>query len=197
MPGASQLKAMSLLKNAIHGAVETFNSLNELEEPLNKASQLVKQCLLDGHKLLTCGNGGSASDAAHFATEFLCRFMGERRPYPAVSLTSEGGLLTAIGNDYSFEEVFARQVWGLGQTGDVLIAFTTSGRSRNVLRAIEEAKRKGLESIVFLGKEGGFTRGVATVELLVKGDVTARIQEGQKLLFHVLCEMVEQALPKI
>src|SRR5450432_1849958 len=188
---------MSLLKNAIDEAVETFHSLNALEEPLERAAQIVKQCLLDGHKLLICGNGGSASDAAHFGTEYLCRFMGERRPYPAISLTSEGGLLTAIGNDYSFEEVFARQVWGLGQTGDVLIAFTTSGLSRNVLRAIEEANRKGLKSIAFLGNEGGFTHGVATVELLVQKQNTARIQEAQKLLFHVLCEIVEQSLPKI
>jgi phosphoheptose isomerase len=188
---------MSLLKTAIATAIETFQSLNELEEPLDRASKIVRQCLLDGHKLLTCGNGGSASDAAHFATEFLCRFMGDRRPYPAVSLTGEGGLLTAIGNDYAFEEIFARQIWGLGQTGDVVIAFTTSGRSLNVIRALEEASRKGLQSIAFLGKEGGPTRGLATVELIVKGDVTARIQEAQKLLFHVLCETVEQSLPKI
>ena len=97
--------------------------------------------------------------------------------------------MTAICNDYTFDEVFARQVWGLGEKGDVLIAFTTSGKSKNVLRALEEAKRRGLESICFLGRDGGFTKGVATLELLVPGTVTARIQEGQKLLFHVLCEL--------
>ena len=96
----------------------------------------------------------------------------------------------------SADEIFARQVWGLGEKGDVLIALTTSGKSKNVLRALEEAKRKGIESICFLGRDGGFTKGVATLDLLVPGDITARIQEGHKLLFHVLCEMVEEKLPK-
>jgi D-sedoheptulose 7-phosphate isomerase len=104
--------------------------------------------------------------------------------------------MTAVCNDYHFEEIFARQVWGLGQKGDVVVAFTTSGKSQNVLRALEEAKKKGLESICFLGRDGGFTKGVATVELLVAGESTARIQEAQKLLFHVLCETVERDLPK-
>jgi D-sedoheptulose 7-phosphate isomerase len=167
-----------------------------LEEPLNRAAALVLGCLTSGHKLLLCGNGGSASDATHFATEFLCRFCDDRRPYPAISLTANGEFMTAVCNDYHADEIFARQVWGLGQTGDVLLAFTTSGKSRNVLRALEEAKRKGLESICFLGRDGGFTKGLATMDILVSGNSTARIQEAQKLLFHVLCETVERDLPK-
>ena len=130
------------------------------------------------------------------ATEFLCRFVEDRRPYPAISLTANGEFLTAVCNDYAAEEIFARQVWGLGEKGDVLIAFTTSGKSRNVLRALEEAKRRGMESICFLGRDGGFTRGVATVDLIASGKNTARIQETQKLVFHVLCETVEQKLSK-
>jgi len=105
--------------------------------------------------------------------------------------------MTAVCNDYHADEIFARQVWGLGEKGDVLIAFTTSGKSKNILRALEEAKRKGVESICFLGRDGGFTKGVATLDLLVPGNNTARIQEGQKLLFHVLCEIVEEKLPKV
>ena len=104
--------------------------------------------------------------------------------------------MTAVCNDYHADEIFARQVWGLGEKGDVLIAFTTSGKSKNILRALEEAKRKGVDSICFLGRDGGFTKGVATLDLLVAGDNTARIQEGQKLLFHVLCEIVDEKLPK-
>ena len=104
--------------------------------------------------------------------------------------------MTAVCNDYGADEIFARQVWGLGEKGDVLIAFTTSGKSRNILRALEEAKRKGVESICFLGRDGGFTKGAATLDLLVPGNNTARIQEGHKLLFHVLCETVEKDLPK-
>jgi D-sedoheptulose 7-phosphate isomerase len=170
--------------------------LTALEEPLNRAAQMVLRCLTAGHKLLVCGNGGSASDATHLATEFLCHYKDDRRPYPAISLTANGEFLTAVCNDYHADEIFARQVWGLGQKGDVLIAFTTSGKSRNVLRALEQAKRQGLESMCFLGRDGGFTKGVATLDLLVPGDNTARIQEGHTLLFHVLCEIVDRGLPK-
>jgi phosphoheptose isomerase len=184
------------LQKAIDEAIATFRGLTALEEPLNRAAKMLLACLTSGHKLLVCGNGGSASDATHLATEFLCRFAGDRRPYPAISLTANGELMTAVCNDYHADEIFARQVWGLGAKGDVLIAFTTSGKSKNVLRALEEAKRKGMESICLLGRDGGFTKGVATLDLLVPGENTARIQEAQKLLYHVLCEMVDEKLPK-
>jgi D-sedoheptulose 7-phosphate isomerase len=187
---------MAHLQKAIDEAVATFRGLAVLEKPLNRAAKMVLACLTSGHKLLVCGNGGSASDATHFATEFLCRFMGDRRPYPAISLTANGEFMTAVCNDYHGDEIFARQIWGLGQKGDVLIAFTTSGKSKNVLRALEEAKRKGIKSICFLGRNGGFTKGKATIDLLVAGSNTARIQEAQKLLYHVLCEMVDEKLPK-
>jgi D-sedoheptulose 7-phosphate isomerase len=156
----------------------------------------VVSCLTSGHKLLVCGNGGSASDATHVATEFLCRYRDDRRPYPAISLTANGEFMTAVCNDYTSDEIFARQVWGLGQRGDVLIAFTTSGKSRNILRALKEANRKRMKSICFLGRDGGFTKGVATLDVLVPGNVTARIQEAHTLLFHVLCEAADQRLPK-
>jgi len=188
---------MAHLQKAIDEAVATFRGLTALEDPLNRAAKMVLACLTSGHKLLVCGNGGSASDATHFATEFLCRFMGDRRPYPAISLTANGEFMTAVCNDYSADEIFARQIWGLGQKGDVLIAFTTSGKSKNVLRALEEAKRKGIESICFLGRDGGFTKGMATIDLLVTGNNTARIQEAQTVLFHVLCEMADEKLPKV
>jgi phosphoheptose isomerase len=187
---------MSLLKQAIEDALATTRGLAAFEEPLQRAADMVSRCLTSGHKLLVCGNGGSAADATHLATEVLVRFVEDRRPYPAISLAANGELMTAICNDYNFDEVFARQVWGLGEKGDLLIVLTTSGKSRNVLRALEEANRKGVESIAFLGRDGGFTKGVATLDLLVPGTVTARIQEAHKLLFHVLCEIVEQRLPK-
>jgi phosphoheptose isomerase len=187
---------MAHLQKAIDEAVAAFRGLTALEEPLNRAAQMVLACLTSGHKLLVCGNGGSASDATHFATEFLCRFGDDRRPYPALSLTANGEFMTAVCNDYHADEIFARQVWGLGQNGDLLIAFTTSGKSKNILRALEEARRKGIESICFLGRDGGFTKGAATIDLLVPGNSTARIQEAQKLLYHVLCEMAEEKLPK-
>lgn len=187
---------MTLLQQAVEDSIATFRGLADLEEPLNRAAQMVFHCLTSGHKLFTCGNGGSASDATHLASEFLCRFVDDRRPYPAISLTTDGGFLTAVCNDYSADEMFARQVQGLTEMGDVLIALTTSGKSKNVLRALEEAKRKGIESICFLGRDGGFTKGVATLDLLVPGNQTARIQEAHKLLIHALCEIVEGKLPK-
>jgi len=187
---------MTPLQRAIEDSVTTSRALAALEKPLDHAAQMVLRCLTSGHKLLVCGNGGSASDATHLASEFLCRFVEDRRPYPALSLTAGGEFMTAVCNDYHADEIFARQIWGLAVNGDVLIALTTSGKSKNVLRALEEAKRKRIESICFLGRDGGFTKGVATVDLLVPGDKTARIQEGQKLLMHVLCEMVEEKLPK-
>jgi D-sedoheptulose 7-phosphate isomerase len=187
---------MTPLQQAIEDSVATLRGLASLEEPLDCAAGMVVRCLTSGHKLLLCGNGGSASDATHLATEFLCRYRDDRRPYPAISLTANGEFMTSVCNDYGADEIFARQVWGLGDKGDMLIAFTTSGKSRNVLRALEEARRKGMESICFLGRDGGFTKGMATLDLLVPGNDTARIQEGQKLLFHVLCEMVDEELPR-
>jgi phosphoheptose isomerase len=187
---------MTLLQSAVKDSVAATRRLTTLEKPLARAANLILRCLKSGGKLLVCGNGGSASDATHLATEFLCRYRDDRRPYAAISLTVNGEFMTAVCNDYQAEEIFARQVWGLGRKGDVLIAFTTSGKSRNILRALEEANRKGMKSICFLGRDGGFTKGVATVDLLVSGANTARIQEAQTLLFHVLCEAADAKLPK-
>jgi len=187
---------MTQLLQAIEASIAGLRVLAGLEEPLDRAAKMVLRCLTSGHKLLICGNGGSASDATHLATEFLCRYREERRPYPAISLTANGELMTAMCNDYHADEIFARQIWGLGQPGDLVIAFTTSGKSKNIQRALAEARSRGIESISFLGRDGGFTKGLATLDLLVAGDSTARIQEAHKLLFHVLCEMVEEKLPK-
>jgi phosphoheptose isomerase len=187
---------MTRLQRLIEESVATLRGLEPLDEPLARAAKMVLDCLTSGRKLLVCGNGGSASEATHFATEFLCRFRDERRPYPAISLTANGEYMTAVCNDYHADEIFARQVWGLGEKGDVLIAFTTSGKSKNILRALEEAKLRNVQSICFLGRDGGFTKGAATIDLIVPGNVTARIQEGHKLLMHALCEMVEEKLPK-
>ncbi|HEX9046971.1 MAG TPA: SIS domain-containing protein [Verrucomicrobiae bacterium] len=187
---------MSHLQRAVEESIATLRNLATLEEPLNRAAHLVTRSLLGGHKLLVCGNGGSASDATHLATEFLCRFKEDRRPYPAISLPANGEFMTAVCNDYHADEIFARQVWGLATPGDVLIVITTSGKSKNVVRALEEARRKGVESIAFLGRDGGFTKGIATIDLIVPGNNTARIQEGQKVLYHALCEMVDEKLPK-
>lgn len=187
---------MTHFENSLTEALETLESIRTLEEPLILAAAAVLECLLGGGKILLCGNGGSAADSAHIATEFTCRFKDDRRPYPALALNIDGGLLTAIGNDYAFQDIFSRQVQAFGRPGDILIAISSSGKSRNVLSAIEEARRQKMKNIVLLGKGGGFTAGAGDIELIVPGKITARIQEAQKFLLHVLCEMVEEKLPK-
>lgn len=167
-----------------------------LEPEIAAAADLVTAALLRGNKLLACGNGGSASDASHFTTEFVSRFDRERRPWPAISLSAHGGDLTAIGNDYDFRDVFARQVSAFGKPGDVLIVFTTSGQSENVRRALQQAKAQTVETIAFLGRGGGQVAGMADVQLLAPGQVTARIQEAHKILLHALCETVEDRLER-
>ena len=184
----------STLEQAIYGSIETLQSLKKIESEIARAAEMIEQCLRARNKLLICGNGGSASDAAHFATELVVRFAKDRRAYPAICLTGDGGLLTAAANDYGFDEIFARQVAAFGVEGDVLIVLTTSGKSKNVQRALEEAKSRKLKTIAFLGRDGGLTIGIADVDLLVASDSTARIQEAHKLLLHVLCETVESRL---
>jgi phosphoheptose isomerase len=181
----------SLEKNI--AAVQTMlNSLHLLSGNVERAADAIATALLGGHKLLACGNGGSAADASHLTTEFVCRFQRDRRPYPAISLATHGGDMTAIGNDYSFNDLFSRQVQCFGQPGDVLAAFTTSGQSENVLRAIKAARECGVTSIAFLGRDGGQCAGIADIELIVRDQVTARIQEAHKLLLHTICEIVEE-----
>lgn len=196
MSNSADSGGLSQFQASHREAIETFEAIRTLEEPLARAAQVVLTALTGGKKLLFCGNGGSAADSAHMATEFTCRFKEDRRPYPAIALNVDGGLLTAVGNDYAFQDIFSRQVQAFGQPGDVLITLTTSGKSRNVLSAIEEARRRKVHTIAFLGKGGGFTAGAAEIELVVPGTVTARIQEAHKFLLHVLCEIVEKDLPK-
>ena len=185
----------NILKAAIAAATETLGRLTNLEAPVGAAADLIVDCLTTGKKLLVCGNGGSAADAADFSTEFGCRFDKDRRPYPAMNLSQGGSLITATANDYTFEEVFARQIRGFGLTGDVVVVISTSGNSKNIRRALEEAKACRLKTIALLGRDGGACAGMADVELMVPGSSTARIQEAHKFLLHVLCEMCESRLP--
>ena len=185
---------MISVHESIQEAVAAIELLYDIEAPIRSAAQVIEQALLSGKKVLTCGNGGSAADSSHLATEIACRFLGDRRPFPAISLSADGGLLTATGNDYSFEEIFARQVIAFGTSGDLLIALSTSGQSENVRRALEQAKALDLHSIAILGRDGGRCRGIASIDLIVPHSSTARIQEAHKVIIHLLCELIEPAL---
>ena len=185
-----------ILNSAIAEAAKTLQSVANLEPQITKAAELITNCLTSGGKVLACGNGGSAADAADFCTELACRFVEDRRPYPAMNLSQGGSLLTATANDYGFDKIFARQVTAFGNAGDVLVAITTSGKSKNIRAAIEEARSRKLKTIALLGRDGGPSGGLADIDLIIKGDSTARIQEAHKFMLHVICEICETRLPK-
>jgi phosphoheptose isomerase len=193
---AEMRSASEILQGAVAAASETLGSIVDLDEQIAKAADLITNCLTNGNKLLVCGNGGSAADAADFCTEFACRFVQDRRPYPALNLAQGGSLLTATGNDYGFDEIFARQVAAYGMRNDLLVGLTTSGKSQNIRRALEEGKKRKLKTIALLGRDGGSTIGIADVDLVVKGNSTARIQEAHKFILHVLCEICETRLAR-
>jgi D-sedoheptulose 7-phosphate isomerase len=183
---------MTILEEATRDAVTTLQALAPFQADLDRAAVIVGECLTaHGGKLLVCGNGGSAGDSADFATEFACKFITDRRPFPALNLAACGSLLTANANDFGVEEMFARSVRAFGKPGDVLVALTTSGNSANILAALRTAQAAGLHTIALLGRDGGQARGLAEIEFIVPSQITARIQEGQRFLLHVLCEMVE------
>src|SRR5438067_6225025 len=156
-----------ILKSAIGAATTTLRSIVDLESQVAKAADLVVDGLTNGKKVLACGNGGSAADAADFCTELACRFVEDRRPYPAMNLSQGGSLLTATGNDYGFDEVFARQVHAFGNAGDVLVAISTSGKSKNIRHAIEQAQARKLKTVALLGRDGGSMAGLANIDLVV------------------------------
>jgi phosphoheptose isomerase len=158
------------------------------------AAGILRECLDNGGRILLCGNGGSAADAQHLAAEFVGRFVRERRALPALALTTDSSILTAIGNDFGFEEVFARQIEALGGPGDVLIALSTSGNSPNVRAAVKTAKNKGLRTIGLAGRDGGSLAKMADIPLVVHSGNTARIQECHMAIGHILCELVEEEM---
>ncbi|WP_416547583.1 SIS domain-containing protein [Limnohabitans sp. DCL3] len=172
----------------------TMQSLTQLSDLVLEASRALAGALKGGGKLMLCGNGGSASDAQHFAAEMMGRFQKSRQPYAAVALTSDTSVLTCIANDYAFDQIFARQVQGLGRSGDVLVALSTSGQSPNVVQAAIEARQSGVFVLGLTGKGGGALKPHCDLCLVVESASTARIQEAHILLIHTLCELVEQGL---
>jgi D-sedoheptulose 7-phosphate isomerase len=159
---------------------------------LAAAAELIRTALATGHKLLFCGNGGSAADAQHWAAEFVGRFQKERRGLPAIALTVDTSILTAVANDYGYERVFSRQVEALGQPGDVLIGVSTSGNSGNVVAAVELAKTRGLKTVSLTGCGGGKLAQLTDVCLAIPCKVTARVQEVHSLMGHILCELADE-----
>jgi len=158
------------------------------------AAESMISAIKGGHKLFFCGNGGSAADSQHIAAEFIGRFQKERKAWPAIALTTDSSALTALGNDYTFDIVFSRQLQALGQKGDVLIAISTSGNSKNVLEAVKEAKKIGITSVGVTGGSGGPLAALCDIPIIAASTKTARIQESHLVIFHSICELVENTL---
>ncbi len=184
----------SLFLTNVQQQIQVLQSLHRLAPEVQRAGELATQALLQGGKLMFCGNGGSAADSQHLAAELTGRFIQDRRPLAALALSTDTSALTCIANDYAFDEVFARQVLALGRPGDVLIGISTSGQSRNVIRAIEAARAQGVGVIGLLGRDGGAIGPMCDVAIVVDSLVTARIQEAHILVGHSLCGMIEQGL---
>jgi D-sedoheptulose 7-phosphate isomerase len=186
-----------LLRARVREAISVCQGLLEDEQlvvTVDAVVEAIVESVSGGGKVLLCGNGGSAADAQHLAAELVGRFCLEREPFPAVALADNVSAVTAVSNDYGYSEVFVRAVRGLGKPGDVLIGISTSGRSRNVVSALEAARERGMVTVAFVGAEGSPMEDASEHVLRVPGPSTARIQEGQMLLGHTIFELVEREL---
>ena len=183
------------MSSAIDELIEVLaNSRNSLEPKIRQLAELAKKTLDSNNKIMLCGNGGSASQAQHIATELSGRYKDDRQPLAGMALTADSSALTAIGNDYGFDEIFARQVEALGVIGDLLIGLSTSGNSQNVVDAIERAKKIGIRTVGMTGRLGGELSSICDLVLNVESSITARIQEIHLLCGHMMCELIDEAL---
>ena len=186
------------IKNQILESAKIKNEMvNNGVESIEKAAQLIIESIKDGGKILWCGNGGSAADAQHLATELMGRMSDhDRMPIPSIALTTDSSFITAWSNDTDFDSIFSRQVQGLGEEGDVLVGISTSGNSENIINALKQAKFKKLKTIAFSGKTGGSLDGIADVTIKVPSDNTQRIQESHIMIGQILCSLIELSILK-
>ena len=184
--------------NVLEEQIENLNKLknNDYCNIIKKISDIIVDSMKNGGKILIAGNGGSAADAQHFAAEIVGRFVLERKGYPAVALTTDTSILTAVGNDYGFDSIFSRQVEALGNSGDVFIGISTSGNSKNVVEAIKKAKEKNMTIIGMTGSDGGLVKEMSDICLTLNYSETARVQEHHLMSYHLICEFVEQEMKK-
>jgi len=170
--------------------------LKKCYEDINKAADLIVEAIKNGNKLMLCGNGGSAADCQHLATEFMIRLSHEikRNAIPAIALTTDSSNLTAGGNDIGFENIFARNVQGLGKEGDILIGISTSGNSKNIINAVHTAKEKGIKTICLLGQGGGLLKNECDLSIVIPSSNVQRIQESHITIGHILCEITEREI---
>jgi len=190
-----EMTVSTRISTSLDASIEAIESLRARSAAIESACEVVVDALQAGNKILTAGNGGSAAESLHMAEECVGRFRGNRRSLPAVSLVADCTALTCIGNDFGFDSIFSRQIEGLGQPGDVLILFSSSGRAVNLTLALEAAKARGMKTVALLGRDGGSLAGCADVEIVVPGAATERIQEAHQVLLHLILNEVEHAFP--
>jgi len=183
-----------MLDSYIKEHIMVANEMVKFSTKIEEISKVIYDAVKSRKKILICGNGGSAADAQHFAAELVGRYKKERTAIPAIALTTDTSILTAIANDYGYEEVFARQIEALGEKDDVLVIISTSGNSKNLIKAAEKAKEKGLKSIGLLGKGGGTVKKMCNLEITVPSENTPRIQEMHGMIIHIICESIENKI---
>mgnify|MGYP001432161706 CR=1 FL=1 len=181
----------SVFNEHINVAKETLESI---APKIEESAEVIAKSIECGGTIFWCGNGGSAADSQHIAAEFVGRFKKNRKPLRSIALTTDTSILTCVSNDYSFEEIFSRQIKALGRKGDVLVAITTSGNSKNVKQGLIQARRMGLKTIGLLGKNGGSCKNFVDIPMIIPSNTTARIQEIHILIAHLLCEIIEHKL---
>lgn len=184
------------IKQSVADSLAAIDSLNACAGTLAAAGDGIVAALKAGNKVMTAGNGGSAAEALHMAEELVGRFEADRVSLPGIALCADATALTCIGNDYGFEAMFSRQVEGLGKSGDILVLFSTSGNSRNIIAALAAARKLGIKTLCLLGRDGGKLAGQATWEIIVPAKATARIQEAHQVVVHILLEIIEKAFVK-
>lgn len=173
--------------------IKNSKSIYKLIPKINKLTNIILSAFKEEKKLLICGNGGSAADAQHFSSELIGKYEKERSSFPAIALTTDSSAITAISNDFGFNNVFSRQIEGLGKSGDILIVISTSGNSKNLVKAIETAKKKNITCVALLGKKGGLISEMVDLDIIISSNRTSRIQEMHGLIIHIICGLIESS----
>jgi D-sedoheptulose 7-phosphate isomerase len=190
------MKMIDDIKQLIQSSAENIQKSTNLSSDIQKSTESIIQCIKNGNKIILFGNGGSAADAQHIAAEFIGRFQIERDSYPAIALSTDSSVLTSLSNDYSYDVVFSRQCESLVSKGDVVIGISTSGNSKNVYNGIKMAKKKGAITIGLLGNGGGILKESVDISLVVDSSITSEIQEVHRVIYHIICKIVEKKLSK-
>jgi D-sedoheptulose 7-phosphate isomerase len=186
----------NIIQNAIKQSIDVISKIELDSKKIIKIVNQIINSIENGNKVILFGNGGSAADAQHIAAELIGRYLLERNSYPAIALTTDTSALTAIGNDYSFEDIFSRQCQGLVNKGDIVIGISTSGNSENVRKGLELSNKKGALTIGLLGNNGGKIKDIVDIDISIESKLTPRIQEAHRVIYHIICQMVEEELCK-